>query len=105
MALKMQFPFIRKLNKTRRLQMKKVLMFALALVITVAFVTTGFTQDKPAAPPDKPAAAPEKATKEKAPKEKKARKEKAAKKEKKEAAAPEKAAPATPATPPAPAKK
>jgi outer membrane biosynthesis protein TonB len=72
---------VRKLNKNRRHHMKKVLMFALALLITAAFVTTGFTQDKPAAPaPEKAAAAPEKA-KEKAPKAKKAPKEKKEKKE------------------------
>src|ERR1035437_4696354 len=43
--------------------MKKVLMFVLAAIISVAFASVGFTQDKPAAPPaDKPAvAAPEKA--------------------------------------------
>ena len=42
--------------------MKKVLMFVLAAIISVAFASVGFTQDKPATPPaDKPAvAAPEK---------------------------------------------
>ena len=39
--------------------MKRVLMLALALVIAVAFVSTGFAQEKPAAP-EKPAATPEK---------------------------------------------
>jgi Cu/Ag efflux protein CusF len=65
--------------------MKKALMFALAILISVAFVTTVFAQAKPEAKPaDKPAAvAPEKAP---AP-EKKA-----------EAAAPEKKAAKKPAT-------
>jgi hypothetical protein len=43
--------------------MKKALMIGLAVLISVAFVTTVFAQDKPAAAPDKPAAAPEKAVK------------------------------------------
>jgi hypothetical protein len=95
----MHLSLIMKLNKTRRLQMKKVLMFALALLITAAFVTTGFTQDKPAAAPapeKAAAAAPEKA-KEKAPKAKKAPKEKKEKKEVKKDAEKPAAAPAAPA--------
>jgi hypothetical protein len=40
--------------------MKRVLLLALALMVTVAFVTSGFAQEK-AAVPEKPAAAPEKA--------------------------------------------
>ena len=39
--------------------MKRVLLLALALMVTVAFVATGFAQEKAAAP-EKPAAAPEK---------------------------------------------
>ena len=38
--------------------MKKVVFFALALLVAAAFVSTGFAQEKPA---EKPAAAPEKA--------------------------------------------
>jgi hypothetical protein len=65
--------------------MKKALLFALALLITVAFVSTGFAQEKakapekPAAAPEKPAAAPEKPAapeKEKAPAPEKAAKPK-----------------------------
>ena len=42
--------------------MKKVLMIALAVLISVAFVSTVFAQDKkPAAATEKPAAAPDKA--------------------------------------------
>jgi len=106
LALKMHINPLMKLNKHRRTKfMKKVAMIVLAVLISVAFVTTGFTQDKPAAAPDKPAAAPDKPVKaDKPAKEKKAKK---AKKEKKEAApkAEEKPAAPAPAPAPAPAKK
>jgi hypothetical protein len=70
--------------------MKKVLMFALALLISVSFVATGFAQDKAKAPEKPAAAAPEKA---KAP-------EKPAAVAPEKAAAPEKvAAPEKPAKP------
>jgi hypothetical protein len=45
MALKMQIPLIKELNKTRRHHMKKVLVFALALLITAAFGSMAFAQD------------------------------------------------------------
>ena len=67
--------------------MKKVVMFVLAVLISVVFVSTGFTQDKPATPPEKAAVgAPEKAKDEAPAKEtkkakKKVKKVKKAKKE------------------------
>jgi hypothetical protein len=73
--------------------MKKVVMFVLAVMLSVVFASTGFTQDKPAATPPAPekaaVGAPEKA-KEEAPaketkKAKKVKKHKKAKKAKKEA--------------------
>jgi hypothetical protein len=67
--------------------MKKVVMFVLAVMISIVFVSTGFTQDKPAAPPEKAGvSAPEKAKEEAPVKEKKkVKKSKKAKKAKKEA--------------------
>ena len=41
--------------------MKKVLLFAIALMVSIAFVSTGFAQEKPKAAPEKAAPAPEKA--------------------------------------------
>ncbi len=75
--------------------MKKLVLFVFAIMISVVFAGTGFTQDKPAAAPEKPAAAAEKKDEKKA--EKKAKKDKKADKkaEKKEAKPEEK--PAAPA--------
>ena len=41
--------------------MKKVLLFAIVLMVSIAFVSTGFAQEKPKAAPEKAAPAPEKA--------------------------------------------
>jgi hypothetical protein len=45
MALKMQIPLIKELNKARRHHMKKVLMFALVLLVAATFGGIVFGQD------------------------------------------------------------
>jgi hypothetical protein len=71
--------------------MKKIFVFALALMISICFSATGYSQDKPEAVPAKPAvaadspAAPEKTQVKKTP-AKKTTKKKPAKKKKKPAA-------------------
>ena len=63
--------------------MRKALLVMFVLLIGVAFVSTGFAQEKPkAAAPEKPAAAPEKPAAEKAPAPEKAKAEDKAKEEK-----------------------
>jgi hypothetical protein len=83
--------------------MKKILASVIAVLIGIAFVTTGFAADEKAPVPPKDqsvtAPAPEK---EKPAVKKAAKKKKKAKKAKKAEAKPEKAEPAAPA--PAPAK-
>jgi hypothetical protein len=81
--------------------MKKLLAIVITVLIGIAFVTTGFAQDKAAPPPqDKSVTAP--APEKEKPAKKEMKKKKKTKKAKKAKAAKpaEKAEPATPATPP-----
>jgi outer membrane biosynthesis protein TonB len=87
--------------------MKKIFVFALALIISICFAATGFSQDKPEAVPTKSGvatdtpAAPEKAQAKKAPAKKTTKKKPAKKKQKPAAKKPAEKPAAKPAEQPA----